>query len=102
MRTLGSAGVLIAVAGAAWAQELPRYDPAPGCKRFADAGGTYSEQVYALCLAQEQDAYDKFKRQWAEIPTPIRERCDQLGSAGGDGGSYRVLQLCLQREQSVP
>jgi hypothetical protein len=102
MRTLGSAGVLIAVAGAAWAQELPRYDPAPGCKRFADAGGTYSEQVYALCLAQEQDAYDKFKRSGPEIPTPIRERCDQLGSAGGDGGSYRVLQLCLQREQSVP
>src|SRR5918998_5980240 len=102
MGTLGLASAIIAVAGAAWAPELPRYDPAPGCKRFADAGGTYSEQVYALCLAQEQDAYDKLIQRWAEFPTPIRERCDQLGSAGGDGGSYRVLQLCIQREHSIP
>ena len=102
MRTLGLAGAIILIVGAAWARELPRYDSVPGCKRFADAGGSYSEQVYALCLAQEQDAYDKFKQRWAEIPAPIRERCDQLGSAGGDGGSYRVLQLCIQREHTIP
>src|SRR5918993_1309617 len=102
MRTVGLAGALIVVAGVVWAQELPRYDPIPGCKRFADAGGSYSEQVYALCFDQEQDAYDKLKLRWAEISVPIREHCNQLGSAGGDRGSYRMLQLCIQREQSTP
>ncbi len=100
MKTLGVASALIVVAGVAWAQETPRYNPVTECKRIAGFGGSYSESTYGACFDQEQVAYDALKPRWPSIPATIQKQCDRISRFGGHG-SYTTLKACVEQELSA-
>jgi hypothetical protein len=81
-------------------QVLPHYDPDEYCEDIAGVGGAYSEGTKQSCIEIEQEAYDKLKELWDDLPDRMQNYCDQIAKAGGKG-SYSTLQSCIDLEQQA-
>lgn len=100
MRTVVLASLIFCCATAAEAQELPRYDVESHCKDVAAFGGAPSETIRQGCFQMEQQAYNRLKEQWAELPRNVRQHCDEVASFGGSS-SYSILKGCIDMEMQA-
>jgi hypothetical protein len=96
--------LVLATAGAAIAQELPRFDVAAYCHQIATRNneamnfdGEFSSSEFAGCKRIEQSAYDELtgNARWDKFPGAMRESCLKKGSADAYSPSYRQLLRCL-------
>jgi hypothetical protein len=92
--------VSLAIAGgSAFAQDVPRFEVSSHCRKVASFAGSYSESLFGGCMDMEQSAYDGLKTRWARIPAATRAHCLQVASFAG--GSYALLQGCVDMEDSA-
>lgn len=93
----------LAIAGAAVAQELPRFDVVAFCHQIATRNnetmkfdGEFSPSEFAGCKHIEQSAYNELTgNQWDRFPAAMRQSCLKESSAGLYFPSYRQLLGCL-------
>jgi hypothetical protein len=52
------------------------------------------------CFAQEQQAYDRLKPMWPQLPAEMAAHCEKIASFGGPG-SYTLMEACVQQEMQV-
>lgn len=97
MRRLAAGACLLALAGPAFASELPRFDVEAHCKKVASFGGAYSASLDESCFSMEQEAYNGLKPEWGGLPASVRQHCENVAAFGGDG-SYSLLESCVQME----
>lgn len=100
MMRLVLAAALTSCAGAAIAENLPRFDVETECRKVASVGGSFSEMTYAGCFEMEQQAYDLLKEMWPEMPASVRTECLKIARFGG-AGSYMTLQGCAEMEMAA-
>ena len=53
--------------------------------------------IYNGCIDQEQTSYNRVKPNWDQLPSKVRDWCDQVALAGG-AGSYSILEGCIKQE----
>lgn len=98
-RTAAPAAYLAALlslsAGPATAQDIPRYPVERYCQEVANVSGG-SRMIYNGCIDMEQDAYDRLRRSWANLPAQARRYCDEVARV--TGGSYTILKGCIDME----
>lgn len=95
MRRIFIAAGAAAISTAAFASDVPRYDPASYCRTVADTVGG-SSSIEQACMRQQQSAYDELSREWVNIPDRAKSYCDQVAEAVG--GSYEILSACIRNE----
>lgn len=86
--------LVLAVAPALAADEVPRLDMKPGCRTAADSAATVKRD-YDSCLKSEESARDKLKASWKKFPAEDRSRCTGMTKMGGPP-SYVELLTCLE------
>jgi hypothetical protein len=79
---------------AAAAQEVPRFDAAPGCHAGAATGVKVKADVDG-CVKSEQAARDQMARQWGEFAPADKTRCVEKTHMGGPPSYIEVL-TCLE------
>ena len=106
----GSHGIVVACVSAlmlmcagALAQELPHYDVETACANQT-AGARQApnwNQLFNLCISEEQGAYDYARLLWPKAPQSIHDYCTSIGPTL-DGkpvmtyGFYQRLAGCLE------
>ncbi|EJF89418.1 hypothetical protein [Bartonella tamiae] len=84
----------------AWAQELPKFDPAKHCKTVSEfAGQGSSNMIYNGCIDMEQRAYNGLKDSWENVDTKTRSHCISIAQVGGS--SYSTLKGCVDMESKA-
>ncbi len=76
----------------------PFYDPGAYCRRVTQYGAT-SDRSFGTCYRQEQDAFNQIKLYWDRLAVRVRAFCG--GVAESVGGSYQILETCLQQQGAV-
>ena len=85
---------LAASLGAAAAQDVPRFDAAPGCRAGANTGVKPRADIDA-CVRSEHEARDQLARQWREFAAADKKRCVEKTHMGGPPSYIEVL-TCLE------
>ena len=85
--------VLVAVDRASARDQMPLFDPRPGCRSVAALDLT-NERREADCLTDEEQARDELKKRWPEFSAASRMECTQEAQFGGPP-SYVELLVCL-------
>lgn len=93
--SLITAMVALVLTAPAIGQEMPRFDVEKHCREVADFSNG-SSVLYNSCISMEQEAYDKRKRTWQDLPSQTREHCTEIASF--TGGSYSLLDSCIGME----
>src|SRR3546814_5592206 len=99
--SLAFSAVLVVVAGSAFAQSLPRYDPEGYCGEVADTIGG-SAVIFSACLEQEQSSYNKLKRTIGSLPSRTVSYCDDVRSEEHTSELQSLMRIsyavfCLQK-----
>lgn len=76
---------------------MPRFDVEAHCKKIASFGGNYSAVLDKTCFDQEQQAYDRLKPVWPQLPDAVAAHCQKIAAFGGPG-SYGLLEVCVSQE----
>ena len=94
MRLVLAALSLTASLVVAMAQEVPRFDAAPGCRAGANTGVKAGPDIDG-CVRSEHQARDQLARQWGEFAAPDKTRCVEKTHMGGPPSYIEVL-TCLE------
>lgn len=97
MRTALIGATAFCMSSAAYAAELPRYDPNSYCESVSAVSGG-SAMITNECIKMEQTAYNNLKRIWESVPSKTSTYCDRV--ARTTGGSYSILESCIEMEIS--
>jgi hypothetical protein len=87
------------VGGALARDEMPDFDPRPGCAAAVQAGAM-KERDLNSCLRSEQDARAKLKTEWKSFATADRTRCADRTQQGGPPSYVEVL-TCLEMAKAA-
>lgn len=99
-RVAGALGCWLGLVGPGFAAEVPRFDVEAHCEKIASFGGSYSAVLDEACFAQEQQAYDRLKPMWPQLPAEMAAHCEKIASFGGPG-SYTLMEACVQQEMQA-
>lgn len=77
------------------AENLPRLSPERYCDQVAQVSGG-SAMIRNGCIEMEQDAYNKLKQIWGDLPAKSRRYCTDVAQVAG--GSYNILAGCIDME----
>ena len=91
--------IICGISASSIAQEgkPPRFDVDKHCEKVASFGGEYSESLFRGCMDMEQDAYNKLKETWTQLPAVMKRHCEKVARFGGDG-SYSLFSGCVEME----
>jgi hypothetical protein len=100
--------ILIANAGMAAAQDVPRFDVEAGCRgatkslhqRLGQDTSLAIDERVGRCLKTEEDARERLKTVWARFSASDRTTCIGASSSGG-AASYVELLVCLGMKEEV-
>jgi hypothetical protein len=91
--------LLVAIAGEAAGQGVPKIDFAPSC-RAAAASPAGISQEFEACRKSEEAARDVLAQQWGTFPAADRESCHRLATTGTPG-TYTELLTCLEMRREA-
>ena len=94
-RVIVLAGLLWALpcsAPFAWADALPRIDPAKVCDRLARLEGPFDQSRFDTCLAKEKQARETIRALGPVVSAEVKRRCQ------AESTSYDGLVKCVKRE----
>ena len=91
---LGASVLVMCMAGAALAADIPAYDINKTCGEVAAAGG--GSKVIELQCRKDEAASQK-RLQKASVPADTMRTCDQISRTMG-AGSYTILEQCIRDE----
>jgi hypothetical protein len=91
--------LLLASAGIAAAQGVPKIDLGPTCKAAAKGSAGWS-QDYDSCIKSEEAARDVLAKEWGSFPAADRGSCHRLTTTGTPG-TYTELLTCLEMKRDA-